>query len=213
MIEAVAAANSHLFADELADYFRVRHTIFVEERGWREIARPDGLEKDQFDTDDAIYLLGIENQRVYSGARLVPTVKPHLLSEVFPHLASVRGVPREPGIFEWTRIFAIKERREGRNAGRAVGAVICGMLEFCLEEGIYALSGVVDAWWLPRFHDMGWTVRPLGLPELIGKDWVVAVLMPIDEETLEKTRAFHAIDGPLLVRRSLESPVVRELVS
>lgn len=213
MIQAIAAANSYLFQDELADYFRVRHEIFVGERGWHQVARPDGLEKDQFDTKDAIYILGIENHRIYGGAQLVPTVKPHLLSEVFPHLAAVRGVPREPGIFEWTRIFVTKERREGRNAGRTAGTVICGLLEFCLGEGIYALSGVIDAWWLPRFHDMGWTIRPLGLPELVGKDWVVAVMMPIDEQTLQKTRTFHAIKEPVLVRRGLEAPVASGLVS
>jgi acyl-homoserine lactone synthase len=213
MIQAVAAANSHLFEKELLDYYRVRHQIFVGERGWKQVARPDGLEKDQFDTNDAIYILGIENGSVYGGARLVPTVKPHLLSEVFPHLASVHSVPREPGVFEWTRIFVVKAKREGRNAGQTAGTVICGLLEFCLEEGIYALSGVIDAWWLPRFHDMGWTVRPLGLPELVDKDWVVAVVMPIDDETLRKTRAFHGIEGPVLIRRGLEFPVVRELVS
>jgi len=213
MIHAIASANSHLFEKELADYFRTRHDIFVVERGWHAVARPDGLEKDQFDTDDAVYILGIENKRVYAGARLVPTVKPHLLSEVFPHLATTRGVPRDPGVFEWTRIFATKDKREGRNAGRTVGTVICGMLEFCLEEGIYALSGVIDVWWLPRFHDMGWTVKPLGLPELVEKDWVVAVVMPIDEKTLRATRAFHGIEERVLVRKGLEAPVVRELVA
>ena len=69
MIQAIAAANSYLFQDELADYFRVRHEIFVGERGWHQVARPDGLEKDQFDTKDAIYILGIENHRIYGGAR------------------------------------------------------------------------------------------------------------------------------------------------
>lgn len=213
MIQVVTAANSHLFENELGNYFRVRHEIFVVERGWSAVARPDGLEKDQFDNEDAIYILGIENRHVYGGARLVPSTKPHLLSEVFPHLASVRGVPRDPGIYEWTRIFVTKDKREGGNAGRTAGTVICGMLEFCLEEGIHALSGVIDAWWLPRFHDMGWTVHPLGLPELVGKDHVLAVVMPIDQETLEKTRAFHAIEEAVLTRRGLDPLPRRALVS
>ncbi len=213
MIHVVAAANRHLFENELLDYFRVRHEIFVGERGWHQIARPDGLERDQFDDDHAVYILGIDKSRVYGGARLVPSVRPHLLSEVFPHLASERGVPQEAGIFEWTRIFVVKERREGGNAGRTAGTIICGLVEFCLDEGIYALSGVIDAWWLPRFHDMGWTINPLGLPELVDKDWVVAVMMPIDERTLETTRKFHGIEAPVLVRKGLASPVVPELVA
>ena len=213
MINVITATNRHLFEGELLDYFKVRNAIFVGERGWHQLARPDGLEKDQFDTEDAMYILGLENGRVYGGARLVPTTKPHLLSDVFPHLAAQRGVPRDPGILEWTRIFVTKEKREGRNAGRTAGAIICGLLEFCLDEGIHALSGVIDAWWLPRFHDMGWTVRPLGLPDLIERDWVVAVVMPIDERTLETTRAFHGIEAPVLVRQGLERRVIREVVS
>lgn len=211
MIYAITAANRHLFARELDDYFRIRHEIFVGDRGWTNLARPDGRERDQFDTDDAIYIVGIDNGRIYGGSRLVPTVRPHLLSEVFPHLAAVRSVPRDSGIYEWTRVFVTKDRREGGNAGRTAGTVICGLLEYCLAEGVHGLSGVIDAWWLPRFHDMGWTVRPLGLPELVGRDWVVAVVMPIDAGTLERTRAFHGIEGPVLARDTYAFPPTREI--
>lgn len=105
-----------------------------------------------------------------------------------------------------------KARREGRNAGRTAGAVICGLLEFCLSEGVEALSGVVDAWWLPRFHDMGWTVRPLGLPEFVSGGWVVAVEMPISFATLVSTRQFHGISGSVLAPEGAPAPVVGDVV-
>jgi len=37
---------------------------------------------------------------------------------------------------------------------------------------------------------MGWKLVPLGLPELISREWSVAVKMPIEEVTLQSTRAF-----------------------
>ena len=86
--------------------------------------------RDQFDNVDATYILSIENGRVLGGSRLVSTERPNRLSEVFPHLAAVGGVPRDPAIFEWTRVFVVKEHREAANAGRAAGAVICGVLEY-----------------------------------------------------------------------------------
>ena len=46
---------------------------------------------------------------------------------------------------------------------------------------------------------MGWTSIPLGLPELINGEWSVAVKMPIDENTLASTRAFHGITGGVRV--------------
>ena len=53
---------------------------------------------------------------------------------------------------------------------------------------------------------MGWTSIPLGLPELINGEWSVAVKVPIDENTLASTRAFHGITGGVRVsarRKSL----------
>jgi acyl-homoserine lactone synthase len=211
MIHVVTAANKHLYQKELHEQFRIRHDVYVGERGWKALARADGLERDQFDNDDAVYVLSIEGGRVVGGSRLVSTTRPNLLGEVFPHLAAIGGVPCESAIFEWTRIFVIKERREGRNAGRAAGAVMCGILEFSLAEGIEALSAVMETWWLPRFHDMGWTVKPLGLPELIDGEWTIAAVMPITRRTLETTRAFHNIDAPVLIRRGPQQPAITEV--
>jgi hypothetical protein len=49
---------------------------------------------------------------------------------------------------------------------------------------------------------MGWTLVPLGLPELINGEWSIAVKMRIDENTLASTRAFHGIAGR--VRRAAQ---------
>lgn len=199
MIHVVTGANRRDYASELHSLFRVRHEIYVRERGWKEIDRPDGLERDQFDNDMATYVLALDNGQIVGGSRLVPSAEPHLLSEVFPHLAGVRGVPCGPDIHEWTRMFVVKERREGRNLGRTAGSVICGVLEHCLAQGVSALTAIIEMFWLPRFHDMGWTIRPLGLPELISGEWSVAVLMPIDERVLQSTRALHGIGGSVLI--------------
>ena len=199
MIHVVTGANRRDYANELHSFFRIRYEIYVRERGWKEIDRPDGLERDQFDNETATYVLALDNGQIVGGSRLVPSTEPHLLSEVFPHLARVRGVPCGPDICEWTRMFVVKERREGRNLGRTAGSVICGVLEHCLAQGVSALTAIIEMFWLPRFHDMGWTIRPLGLPELISGEWSVAVLMPIDESVLQSTRALHGIGGSVLV--------------
>jgi hypothetical protein len=57
--------------------------------------------------------------------------------------------------------------------------VICGVLEHC--NGITSLTALIEMFWLPLFHSMGWTLIPLGLPELINGEWSIAVRMPIDE--------------------------------
>jgi hypothetical protein len=68
-IHVVTGDNGHLYGDELQQYFRLRHDIFVEERGWKDLHRPDGLEIDRYDNEHAVYLLAIDRERVVGGQR------------------------------------------------------------------------------------------------------------------------------------------------
>lgn len=187
MIHVVTYQNRSSYASEIEEHFRIRHDIYVTERKWMKLARADGRECDQFDNEDAIYFLAIDGKTVIGGSRLVPSLKPHLLSEVFPQLA-LKGVPRHDDIFEWTRVHVVKERREGRNRGQALGEIFCGIIEYCLANGINALTAIVEMWWLPHFHEMGWRLEPLGLPELIEGEWSAAILLHVDADALESSR-------------------------
>jgi acyl-homoserine lactone synthase len=174
------------------------------------------LEIDQFDTLDAIYLLSIDKGKLLGGSRLIPSTRPHLLSEVFPYLAP-RGVPRRPDVFEWTRIFVAKDCRgretgsDSAAGGRALGEVLCGIFEFALEEGISAISAVGEMWWTPRFLEMGWKVQPLGLPTRIEGEWCNAFLFTVDDEVLANTRQCFGIEGSVLTRRGPQPPAVQHL--
>ncbi|MFV0644769.1 MAG: acyl-homoserine-lactone synthase, partial [Sphingomonadaceae bacterium] len=111
-----------------------RHDIYIGERGWMDIARADGREIDQFDNDDAIYLLGLTSAgEVVGGSRLVPSLKPHLMSEVFPNLAP-DGVPRGKEIYEWTRIFIAPALRTPSRPALAAG--LAGMIAVAEAEGM-----------------------------------------------------------------------------
>src|SRR3546814_11634904 len=106
-------------------------TLFrsVGERGWLDLARSDGREVDAFDNEDAVYLLGImPDEGVVAGSRLVPSLKPHLMSEVFPELA-LDGVPRANDIFEWTRILVVPTLRQPGTPCLAAGIVYCGIVK------------------------------------------------------------------------------------
>lgn len=87
MIEIIHSGNASQFEDLLDKQFRLRHEIFVGERGWSNF-NVDGVhEKDQYDDDAAIYLVAADGAgSVAGGFRLYPTVLPHMLSEHFPQL-------------------------------------------------------------------------------------------------------------------------------
>ncbi len=200
MIHAISSANRHLYRDVLEQHFRLRHEIFVEERKWETLRKPDGREMDSYDDEDTVYLLALEGRRVVGGHRLYPTTKPWMMSEVFPHLAAVRGCPADPLVWEWSRYFVVRDRRDGILNLQLMAAV----QEFCLDQGIAQVSAIMETWWLPRFHDAGFVVTPLGLPALIEGAWTMAATIDMRQETLAALRdrvgtaALVRQDGPRL---------------
>lgn len=203
MLHVVSAENRELYAPQVEESFRIRHRIYVKERGWHDLDRPDEREVDQFDNDDAIYLLALDENsgRVLGGSRLVPSLKPHLMSEVFPQLASTRELPRAPDVFEWTRYYVIAERREPHAISDISCTILCGVQEYCLENGIAQLSIVTEPFWITRFLDLGWRPRPLGL----GIRWqgmdVIGITVEISESALQQTRNVRGFTEPVLIHR------------
>ena len=208
MIHVVTAENRHFYEHEIQEHHRIRHEIYVVEQKWKHLDVRDGREYDQFDTDDAIYLLAMEQDRVVGGSRFVSTLKPHLLSDVFPSLADIKGIPRAPDVYEWTRFFAVSKRRDRHIGGGVTGQLICGVMEFLLGEEARGFTFVCEAFWLPRAHEWGWKLAPLGLPGLFDDQWLVASYVPVDMETLMHARRLYHIDEPVLVRRGITRPAL-----
>jgi acyl-homoserine lactone synthase len=197
-IHIVDRSNRGIYQDHLEQHFRLRHEIYVGERGWSDLARPDGREVDAFDTDDAVYLLGIlPGSGVVAGSRLVPSLKPHLMSDVFPKLAP-EGVPRAEDIFEWTRIFVVPALRRPGCPCQAAGIVYCGIVEFCLQRGISHLSIVCEAYWIDRLAALGWNPRPLGPPIEHRGEIIVGLIVNMDVTALETTREAYSINRSVL---------------
>ena len=89
---------------ELSHY---RHRVFVEKLGWQ-LNCSNGQELDQFDGPQARYVI-IRNSgnAIIASARLLPTTRPYLLSEVFPHILQGQPVPRSPEIWELSRFASV----------------------------------------------------------------------------------------------------------
>ena len=205
-VHVVTRHNRSLYENQLTQYFGLRHDIFVGERGWHDLRQPNGIERDAYDNANAIYLLAIDEGRVVGGQRLYPTLLPHMMSDVFASLAS-RDVPRAATVLEWTRYFVVRERRTGRTDCRLLAA----MQEFCLEEGITQVTAVVEMWWLPRWQQVGFKVRPLGLPTIVENEPCMAAVIEISKDSLEQVRRIAGLRGPSLVRHGVFAPVYEQV--
>jgi acyl-homoserine lactone synthase len=130
-----------------------------------------------------------------------------MLSDIFPELAAVKGVPTGPSVWEASRYFVVRERRSGRTDCTMLAAV----QEFGLDEGITHYSAVIETWWLPRLHEAGFVVRPLGLPTLIENQWAIAAEIEVRESSRDRARALGGITGSVLVRRGPQFPLIRQV--
>lgn len=200
-LHVVDRSNRSCYEAHLDNYFRIRHDIYVGERGWRDLARPDGREIDPFDTDDATYLIGISPEgEVVAGSRLIPSWKPHLMKNTFPAVAD-HEVPVAADIFEWTRVFVAPALRAHGRSSPAAGRLYCGIAELCLERHIRRLSVVTEPHWFERFEFLGWRPLLLGSP-VSGPDGpIIGVLLEMKEEALTRIRNIYSLDGRVLFSR------------
>jgi acyl homoserine lactone synthase len=112
--------TAHEFSPEfeiaVAEY---RHRIFIEKLGWP-LPVQNGLERDQFDRPDTIYVVARDRTGVICGcARLLPTTRPYLLGDVFPNLLGGQPVPSEPTVWELSRFAAATPDSYGTSAAEA----------------------------------------------------------------------------------------------
>jgi acyl-homoserine lactone synthase len=201
-IHVVRKDNRHLYESYFDPYFRLRHDIYVKQRKWMALDRPDGREIDQFDTEEAVYLFAIDGGALIGAMRAVPTLSPTLMSDIFPYL-NLRGPIRRPDVYELSRVFVVPERR-GEHAGpRVEMLLLTAIMEYGISIGLTAFSIVLESWWLPRFERIGWKAHPLGLPDQMDGMSVLAVLVDCDEATWKSLCGQIGMSGPTLTWRGL----------
>jgi len=187
MVDVVTVNNRRNFREPLEAMHRDRKKIFVDGLKW-DIPVVDGqYEIDQFDTDDAIYLLALDAQRKrhMGSVRLLPSTGPHLLGSVFPYLCD-KGVPVGDDIWEITRLCTAPAKDvEPRPVRRQIATALC---EFGLLYGINKYTCVAHVQWLSSLLAVGWECEPLGEPRQVGGEMIGAMSISITPATLQMFR-------------------------
>jgi acyl-homoserine lactone synthase len=207
MMEAYLGRDEPRFPSLFRDMYRQRYDIYVKRRKWSGL-KPEGeLEKDQYDTEDAVYLLALDDgDAILGGLRLLPTERPHILGELFPHLARHAGIPRGPDIYELTRFYVAPFGATRAQRDWLIGVLSAGMFEYCLANGIRRVTSVIDTFLLPLMLSMEWPVRPLGLPARYPEGIALAILAEASPTALANVRRTRGIRGPVLRSREVAVP-------
>jgi acyl-homoserine lactone synthase len=182
-----------------------RKRIFFDALHWQIPVAAGIFEIDQFDTDDAIYLLDIaEGDQHLGSARLLPTTEPHILGSLFPQLCD-DVVPTGSDIWEITRwCNAPRMRRD--NALQSRERLGVALTEFAVKHGVTHFTCVAELPWITKLREIGWPTTLLGAPSDVKGEMLAALLIEVGPETLRDFRQRTGHREPILEMRG--KPVV-----
>lgn len=180
--------------------FALRHKVFVKGRGWNLATVNGEWEIDQYDNDEAIYFIDMDDAGAIQGTvRMTPTARYSLLADYFPHLIENGSSPRSSKIYEATRYLVLPARKEDSRVGKA--RLILAVVEWCMSQKLTHLQAVVDTATFPTFIEMTPRTIPLGLSHAYGGGRgvpgggeCIAFRWPITLEVLEDVRAYGGFD-------------------
>jgi N-acyl-L-homoserine lactone synthetase len=188
MVLVINANNRHKYRAALDSMHADRKTIFVDTMKW-DIPVVDGkFEVDQFDNDNATYLVVTDpsRERHLGSVRILPTRVPHLMSEIFP-MACDGGVPVADDIWEITR-YCVAPGIKGRESFMVQSYLAVGMVEFALLYGINCFTCLGAPSFLSIVMAVGWECEPLGLPRDINGETLGALTIKVSPATLQLFR-------------------------
>ena len=172
----------------LRNMFAARKEVFVDLLGWDVPVLDGRFELDQFDDEHARYLVLVDRDMRHLGsARLLPTVRSHILNTLFPSLCA-GPVPSGPAVFEITRFcldrsLTAAERRGVRNR------LVTALVEHALATGIATYTGVAEFSWMRQILAFGWDAAALGQPLPGGGGALGALRIEITTMTAQQLAA------------------------
>jgi len=204
MIHIINKHNRHLYGCILEDMYRLRHKIFVEQRGWSRLAKIDGLERDEFDTDDAIYLLKLSpDMEILGGMRIYPTTVKTQLNSIFREACVLAAPPSDSRDFELSRYFIVDSKSRSKTGKPVHYELYTGLFEFAVATGIRSVSCFTETSNFVRSARMPWEVQQLGVPMEYGEPgesggYALPIQIMIEEKMLAKTKRMWRMDKPVM---------------
>jgi N-acyl-L-homoserine lactone synthetase len=200
MIYCVNHKTIHYFGEALISQFRLRYQSLIDAQYWN-LSRFQGMEYDQYDTPATTYLVWQDNEGVVRGSvRLVPTDRPYMIKEIWPDLIETVPLPQSLSVWEATR-FCIDKSVPYEQRQRIKHELVLAFVEFGLRNDIREMVGTMPPkLWDSVFVKSGWDITYLGKVKDLGKDGlIIAGLMPVSLEVLEKVRKTTGIQHPVLL--------------
>lgn len=165
--------------------YRLRHDVFHDRLGW-EVTTDNGMEHDEFDHADPVYVLAKGDEDEVLGCwRLLPTTGPNMLRDTFPQLLHGQPAPQQPDVWELSRFAVMVPKHESSGFGFSEIPVkmMQSIVLFARHNGIKRYVTVTTVAVERLIRKQGINVSRLGAPIKIGRVLTVACSIEMDEIT------------------------------
>ncbi|MGE3770530.1 MAG: acyl-homoserine-lactone synthase [Bdellovibrionales bacterium] len=148
MIE-VAQAGQGGKTSLLFSMHRLRARVFKDKMQWDVNVDGQGLEVDEFDLPQTVYVLALDDNRTVIGNwRMVPTSGPTMIRNLWPQFLGSIEMPSSDDVWEVSR-FTVNSTKgdtsEGKQeAQQAIAELFCAMTELCMRCGIKEIYTMYD---------------------------------------------------------------------
>ena len=209
MIKLIEGSSASLFPREMHAMFRSRAETFSDRLGW-EVNVKDGYERDIFDEANPLYLVSVDPETgEYVGSlRLLPTVDPNMLRDVFPQLLEDGQTVESSTIWESSRICAVAAPGQPDRVYNGVNSVLCelilGIGEVSVVAGLTEIVSVFDARIFRVLKAAGCNPSLIGKPQRIGDTMCYAGLFDAGPGPLRVFRQKLGIGGSVLAADAKE---------
>jgi len=171
--------------------YRLRHEVFHDRLGW-EVTTDNGMEHDEFDLADPVYVLAKgseggegDEDEVLGCWRLLPTQGPYMLKDTFPQLLHGQPAPQQPDVWELSRFAVMVPKYE--SAGFGFSEIPVKMMQtlflFARHNKIKRYVTVTTVAVERLIRKLGVNISRLGAPIKIGRVLTVACYIEIDAIT------------------------------
>lgn len=187
MLTVISGMGSQISPNLEVALAAYRYEVFIETLHWQ-LPVENGLERDQFDRPDTLYVVARNALGEVCGcARLLPTTQPYLLDEVFPGLMGGAPSPHALDVWELSRFstMAVGEasnpsRDEARRRFCTLFAAAAGA---AIEQGAARLITFTAMGVERILRSIGVHAHRVGPPQLIDGDFVLALWIELDDQT------------------------------
>lgn len=175
----------------LQSHHELRARVFSDRLGW-DVNVTEGCESDGFDRLKPTYVFALSSTGQVAGcARLLPTLGPTMLVDVFSSLLPSGHLDAHAAMIEGSRFCVDTTLGEGRGEGsvhEATLTMFAGIIEWSMAHGFKDIVTVTDLRFERILSRVSWPLTRLGEPKRIGVTMAVAGTLPANPEIFQKLR-------------------------